>query len=536
MQQLLQVQLQLQHGALAPTNNSVGGGDPWSVDRCAAPCIGLSRSATTRHQVDPGAHDSAVPQPEPRRDREPDDHSCAGVRGRTGHALHVLLVELRAAAGLEVAGRRLQREGQQVQQPHGLGRAQELPVEGRPRVRAAVDYPPVLAVAQDGLLHARRQERRELGGGVTAEGAGREHAQQLRGLHPAHVAELHVPLPPERGGVQQRREGAVQVEGLVLEAAEKGARDVRLQRVLGQLRGGHRDLGERPGGRHELQPRLAHQVREVPRERPRRRTGLLGAGGEQLRRRHAPGAVLLGEGVVVVAPVAAAGGRRELLLEPVHLGLLGLELALEVVERRLVRRHGLAEGRRGGVRARDVARGGGAAEAVAEAREVAELGDDGRVRRAHLVGVPGAVRALECGVGAAHPGDGVEHLRHQRVRVAGALGALGRGRHPLLLLLPFLPDLELLLLLVPLLFLDFLRLRSGRGSPAFLAARDGVGEGVVVVVVQVAVDGVPEGVVAGQAVGEAGGGDAVDEVADGDRLGRHSSALPASLPPGCCLL
>jgi hypothetical protein len=497
------------------------------VDHGAAPCIGLSRSATTRHEVDPGAHDGAVPQPEPGRHRESDDHARAGARGRAGHALHVLRVELRAASGLEVAGRRLQRERQQVQHPHGLGRAQELPVEGRPRVRPAVHHPPVLAVAEDGLLHAGREEGRELGGGVAAEGAGREHAQELGGLHPAHVAELRVPLPPERGGVEQRREGAVEVEGLVLEAAEEGAGDVRLQRVLGQLRGGDRDLGEGPGGRRDVHPRRAHQVEEVRRERPRRRAGLLGAGGEQVRRGRAAGAVRLGR---VVAPVAAAGGGGELLLEAVHLGLLGLELALEVVERGLVRRDGLAERRRRGVGARDVARGGGAAEAVAETREVAELGDDGGVGRAHFVGVPGAVRALERGVRAAQPGDRVEHLRHQRLRVARALGALGRLP---LLLAPLLPDLELLLLLLlPL----HLHLRRGGGPAALVAAGDGVGERVVVVVIQIAVDGVAEGVVAGEAVGEAGGCDAVDEVADGDRLARHfaSRCCSASLTSASC--
>jgi hypothetical protein len=61
--------------------------------------------------------------------------------------------------------------------------------------------------------------------------------------------------------------------------------------------------------------------------------------------------------------------------------------------------------------------------------------------------------------------------------------------------------------------------------PALLAAGDGVGEGVLVLVLEVAVAGVAEGVVAGEAIGEARGGRAVDEVADGDRLARHSFSL-----------
>jgi hypothetical protein len=76
----------------------------------------------------------------------------------------------------------------------------------------------VLAVAEDSLLHARRQEGRELARGVAAEGAGREHAEELGRLHPAHVAELCVP-----------------------QAARRAAGNVRFQRVLHGLRGGDRD-------------------------------------------------------------------------------------------------------------------------------------------------------------------------------------------------------------------------------------------------------------------------------------------------------
>uniref|UniRef100_A0A0A9DGN9 Uncharacterized protein n=1 Tax=Arundo donax TaxID=35708 RepID=A0A0A9DGN9_ARUDO len=52
-------------------------------------------------------------------------------------------------AGLEVVGRRLECERQQVQHPQGLGRA-GTPIEQHSWVCAAGHHPSVLTVAQDG--------------------------------------------------------------------------------------------------------------------------------------------------------------------------------------------------------------------------------------------------------------------------------------------------------------------------------------------------------------------------------------------------
>lgn len=179
-------------------------------------------------------------------------------------------------------------------------------------------------------------------------------------------------------------------------------------------------------------------------------------------------------------------------------------------------------------------RGDGAAEAVAEPREVAELGDDGGVGAPHLVGVPGAVCPLEVRVRAAHAGDRVEHLRHERLRLPRPLSPTRRHRRRRLHLPLLLPDLQILLILLlptlttilPLIISLRLRLRllgrRGSAPPLATGPRDGVSEGVVVVVVvEVGVAGVADRVAAGEAVGEAGGGDAVDQIANGDSLVRH---------------
>nr|GMD14116.1 hypothetical protein Iba_chr07bCG3310 [Ipomoea batatas] len=113
---------------------------------------------------------------------EPHPHSPADSIRTLGHALHVLRVKLGSPNRLEMAGRRVERERQQMQQPHGLGHPQELAVELRPGVFSGQHVAALLHVPEQRLLHLGVHHREEFLEAEVAETAGGQNPQKLDGV------------------------------------------------------------------------------------------------------------------------------------------------------------------------------------------------------------------------------------------------------------------------------------------------------------------------------------------------------------------
>lgn len=180
-------------------------------------------------QINSSLNNRGICELKARADGKP--NSSAGD-GTLHHALHVLRMKLRSATGLEMAGRRLQRESQQVQQPHRLGQLQELPVELSPGVVSGQNLAPLFQISEQRLLHLGVDYRQEFLEAEAPEAAGWEYPQELHRIHGFHVAVLRETLAPVLVRVEEGGEAAVHVECLVVEPLEHLAVHVRLQCVL----------------------------------------------------------------------------------------------------------------------------------------------------------------------------------------------------------------------------------------------------------------------------------------------------------------